>query len=216
MPVYHGLKTVFVHIPKNAGSSVAWTLYNENLKTNEISHEADKHETIIDIKRYYPSWFFDKSFKFSIVRNPWDRIVSWFHYYKEMWSEEGDLPEGICSKSHIDKFVKMDFSEWIKSLEKFDINGCNSEIACPFYYIEEQWKYIVDFGDMLLVDYIAKVETIDDDWKNICKEIGIDYSKLPCLNITKRNNYKDYYNDETKSIIEKVYKKDIEFFNYEF
>ena len=72
MMVSHEFKCIFIHIPKTGGTSVETLFGNEK-------HNHDKRERIIE-KIGMPSW---KSYlKFSIVRNPWDRMVSAYSYVK--------------------------------------------------------------------------------------------------------------------------------------
>ena len=69
------------------------------------------------------------------------------------------------------------------------------------------------------VDFIGRFENLQEDWKIVCKNIGID-EKLPHTN--KNNNrpyrlgYRSFYNDETKQIVAEKFKNDIAIFGYEF
>ena len=89
MPIYADINTAFVHIPKTGGSSVANALYNANKaaegKTGGYSFELEKHETALDIQKYCEKHNFVRLFSFSIVRNPLNRLASWYFYYKELF-----------------------------------------------------------------------------------------------------------------------------------
>ena len=67
-----------------------------------------------------------------------------------------------------------------------------------------------------MVDFIGKFENLETDFEYICKKIGVNGIKLPHKNKTQRKNYRDYYNENTKTIIANWYKKDIDYFGYEF
>ena len=69
-------KVIFVHIPKNAGSSIFKALYNQN---NNIITDHKPHSFYLmhkQINHPLPS--------FAITRNPWDRFVSTFYYFKNI------------------------------------------------------------------------------------------------------------------------------------
>lgn len=87
---------LFVHVPKTGGNSVQDALreysadsfvclapHQDGIERFELrsSHfpATVKHTTLYDYKRSYPPRLYERLFKFSIVRNPWERCVS--HYF---------------------------------------------------------------------------------------------------------------------------------------
>jgi hypothetical protein len=65
-------RTLFIHIPRTAGTSITRALYGNNL----FMHHSASYFKAIDQE------IFRSSFKFSVVRNPWDRLVSAYHLFK--------------------------------------------------------------------------------------------------------------------------------------
>ena len=63
-----------------------------------------------------------------------------------------------------------------------------------------------------MVDFIGRFENLNDDFKKAC---GLELINQK-IQSTKHNNYKEYYDTETKLLVEKCYKKDLELFKYEF
>ena len=71
-------KTIFVHIPKNAGTSVK-RFFNKDRDDKFSLYKIDKHDTIHQIKLKAPK-LYDSFKKFAIVRNPYDRMISWYFF----------------------------------------------------------------------------------------------------------------------------------------
>ena len=69
-------KLIFIHIPKNAGTSI--TSYFSTQRINQPR----KHASIEEIKSGFPTEY-EAYKKFAIVRNPYDRMVSYFFYLKK-------------------------------------------------------------------------------------------------------------------------------------
>ena len=70
--------------------------------------------------------------------------------------------------------------------------------------------------DLNDVDYILKFENLSEDFEKICEILNLE-CELGFHNVNKnRNKYQDYYDDDTRIIIENFFKSDINKFNYKF
>jgi hypothetical protein len=79
-----------------------------------------------------------------------------------------------------------------------------------------QLDVITDNNQALLVDYIIKYETLEQDWKNMFNHLNMQAPELPVINKSNHQNYRKYYDSETDALVRYLFKKDIEYFNYEF
>ena len=72
---------IFIHIPKCAGVSVSKALFG-NL--------AGGHSRVVDYQLVFNSNEYSNYFKFTFVRNPWDRLVSAFFFLKKGGFNDAD------------------------------------------------------------------------------------------------------------------------------
>src|SRR5437868_3464466 len=66
-------RCIFVHIPKSAGISIR----------HSLSLNLGSHTTLARYRSLLPPRVFENCFKFTFVRNPWDRLVSAFLFLKK-------------------------------------------------------------------------------------------------------------------------------------
>ena len=142
---------------------------------------------------------------FCVSRNPWDLVVSNYSYIKmekSYWhSLDGTTNYGI----HPDyNFVKnLSFKDFVYALRDCKIKSKYNTLP-QTYWMDAK------------VDKVLKFENLNIEFKKLCLEVGLPEIELPHLNKSHHKSYKDFYNDELIEIVRKKYKKDIEFFGYEF
>jgi len=135
----------------------------------------------------------NKIFKFTIVRNPWDRMVSAFYAL-----QQAGRP-CIGKGETFQHFMKTTF--------------CDKGILCDPHF-EHQYPRVY-FKGQVFVDFVARIENIKKDWEIIAS--AIDCSPvLPHKNRSQHGPYRDYYDDECIDIVYNVYRKDVELLGYEF
>lgn len=187
-------KAIFVHIPKCAGISVNNALFG-NL--------AGGHTTLDDYLCIFEAKRFSNYFKFTFVRNPWDRLVSAYIFLQK---------GGINDYDHA--FFQKELSMY-EDFNDFVRHWLNSENIKKYHHFKPQLHYIVDRYNRVTVDYIGYFETINEDFEYISRQINVK-SSLGKENSVNRKSYQEYYELDTKKIVAEVYKDDIVAFNYSF
>jgi len=202
---------IFFHVPKAAGTSVTKAL-NKSLTGDVLMNENNKglksflskkgklwpnHATCGEVRSYLSNERYNKYFKFCFVRNPWDRLVSLYHYTVQKEA-----------KIYADKGLKLpQFSQDIMDADSFE-NWITSEKFGTAQY------YFLSNNNQLLVDFVGRSESLQADFSYVCGLVGIPNIILPKENVSKHKKYQQYYNNETRQIVAERYKKDIELFGY--
>lgn len=195
LKVYKNSDIIFIHIPKAAGTSITKEIYgkrNGHLSAKQIIDEMGKNEFI-------------NKFSFSVTRNPYDRLVSAYFYATQGGSKEGGITNPEKYKSYEFRNFKSFVKEWLckQDLNKIDVIFMPQNI---FIYNKKK----------CLVNEVYKLENIDRLIEILNNKLG------KSVNLDQRNksyrarNFMNYYDDETKEMVIKLYYKDFKLFGYQF
>jgi hypothetical protein len=188
-------KAIFVHIPKCAGISV-----NEAI----FSTKAGGHTSLNDYCVVFSPQELNDYFKFTIVRNPWDRLVSAYTFLQKGGFNDSDknwYHENLSKFEDFNDFVKC----WV-----------TPENIKTWKHFRLQTDFLLEKRNRINVDFVGFFENIDNDFDFIAKRLNI-INKLKPKNITGREgSYRDFYNTETINIVRDVYEKDISYLGYKF
>ena len=198
----HKRKFIFIHINKCGGSTIHKLL----------SGGFGGHDDAPTYMSNYPNEF-NSYFKFTSVRNPWDKAVSFYHYHiKRKWDLKWDW--NATNAPVFTEFVR-NTSSYTK--EKQEQIFQNTPSPCTYSKrMSNQLDWITDENGNIIVDYIMRLENLQEDFDIICDKIGIPRQQLPHKNKTNHKHYTEYYDDETRQIVAEKYAKDIEYFGYKF
>ena len=81
--------------------------------------------------------------------------------------------------------------------------------------VVNQADFVTDHKGGLIVDFVGRYETIDQDFQHVCAHLTIDVN-LPHENKGPDTDYRVYYNTRTKRLVSERFSRDIEIFGYKF
>ena len=145
------------------------------------------HVPLFELKNVYPKVYENKSDYFK------------FGFTRNPWERLVSAWKYAFAFMRISRHGKVSFRKFIK------------EYTNVWLGVEMN---TLDFCDGC--DFIGRFENLQEDFNIVCDKIGIPHRKLPHKNKTKHKHYTEYYDDETRQIVEGKYAKDIEEFGYEF
>ena len=193
--VFDELKCIFIHVPKAAGISINKAIFG-NL--------GGGHKTAKAYKSIFGPIVYNRYFVFTIVRNPYSRLVSTYQFLKNGGYNERDR---IWAKNNLSRF---------NSFEDFVAGWLNEQTVWSYIHFVPQYNFISNRYDEIDVDFIGKFETLETDFIKICELADIQGKTLARHNIGQvSGNWRDYYTDEAKKIVYRVYKKDFDLLGYE-
>lgn len=202
-PVTSNRDILFVHIQKTGGTSILKALGHE-------AHPRHKHCFASEFRRMCPAEQWDAAFKFAFVRNPWDRLVSW-------WSMMNAYRDAFRQGARMNRFFTYVFENSV-TFEDFILN-CHADIADPDgrkCILRNQLDYLTDSDGQVLVDFVGKFEHLAADFRTVTRELGLPDTELEHRNRTAHAPYTDYYSDRTRALVEQAYQRDITQFGYAF
>jgi hypothetical protein len=150
------------------------------------------HDDIRTVRRRMPVETFSRYFKFAFVRNPWDRLVSEYEFL--LGKPTHGRHTRVKKLGGFKPFIQMQ----IPRKSAYQIN------------------MLCDRQGELLMDFVGKVENLENDWQTVCERIGIEHQALPHTNVTQHKHFREYYDDEGRQWVAQHWNREIELFDYSF
>lgn len=197
-PEYDATHSVFVHIPKTAGTSVGEAIYG-----NWVGHVPLSRFAAFDRQK------FRSYFKFSFVRNPWDRLLSAFAHLKGFGDPLAPR-EALWSTRNLS--ATESFEDFVLKLrdEKFRTLIIND------VHFRPQLSWItLPKTDQIAVDYLGRFESLAEDFSQVARRLGVR-TELPVRKATQRPPYREAYGTQMRQIAEEIFSRDIKLLGYEF
>lgn len=174
--VFHESNSIFIHVPKCAGTSIEKTLGGKKYGGHSFGKT---------IKRDYPKEW-ERYYKFGFVRDPLTRFSSGYHYLKQRAHHNALSNEKILLSRDINDYIQNYF------------------LKDNVLHLWRQKEFLCE-GDKILVD-IYKYEELEKSWREILLHLNVKYKPLPLINKSKDYTIsydnvsleilRDYYKDD--------------------
>lgn len=214
MIISRGRGYVFVHIPKTGGTSLALALESRAMRDDILVGDTPKarrrrrrldgvrtrgrlwkHSMLADIEGLVSAQDLDGLFAFTLVRNPWDRLVS---YYRWLRAQRFDHEAVRLARD-------LDFAGFLAHP-----HTQASLRAAPY------GRYMTDARGRERADLYIRLERFDEDAAPLFAHLGFRF-ELPRVNASDRDrDWRGYYSDETAALVGDLCAEDIGRFGYGF
>ncbi len=215
MILSRGRRLIFIHIPKTGGTALTLALEARAMKDDILIGDTPKararkarlhgfkshgrlwkHSTLADIAGLATEEEIATFFTLTLVRNPWDRIVSYYHWLRD---QSFAHPAVGLAKSH-------DFSGFL--------NHPQTRTALSL------WPYTAYMRDAAGHDrasLYARLEHLDHDLAPFEAHLGFRLTPLKPANISDRaRDWRGFYSDADAALVADIAASDIARFGYHF
>lgn len=186
---------LFVHIPKCAGIALNHALYDSL---------GPGHEPVMRYLYASSPKTFLNTYKFAVVRNPWDRLVSAYNFLSNGGFNDKDrafFEANLRDYNSFDEFVRC----WLTP-ETMNLTP----------HFQPQTHYLsLNRNGQTPLDDLCFFEALDEDLANA------PHPTLSGLTLPRKNqssgsehHYLDYYSAESLHIVEELYRNDIQLLGY--
>ncbi len=182
----HERRLLLIHIARTGGTSIEAALAG-----NDWWHidSATKHMSASQTKQLYGEQIWQDDVKFTVIRNPWDRVISMWS--TGWWHEQARS----CNTNQLESL-----KDFILKLKPHPNEKYNS-----LFYNE-----IIDEE----IDFILRFETLQVDFSEMLKKVGASDVVLPHKEKRDRKHYREYYDSDAQEMINQLFKKDIDLYGY--
>ncbi|MEM7440058.1 MAG: sulfotransferase family 2 domain-containing protein [Pseudomonadota bacterium] len=214
MILSRGRRYIFVHIPKTGGTSLALALESKamaddvmlgdtpkaikrrgRVKGLKTSGRLWKHSRLTDLYGLVDQEEMETFFVFTLVRNPWDRAVSYYHWLKQ---QNFDHPA-------------------VRAANTLDFSGFLADAGTQAAFSNDRAAaYVSDKNGTDRCDLYLRLEHLDEDVTRLEAALDLKLGQIPHENRSQRGAYRGYYSDADAAFIRRLFADDIARFDYTF
>jgi hypothetical protein len=196
MIVSRSRRVLFVHVQRTGGSTVSSLLLKHLPGAAPLGGQ---HAPATEAAELLGEET-DQYFKFAFVRNPWERIVSWWKLLEQGPTYENSPASGVP-----------------RTLEAY-LMACRDRARHdgPRPFPAGQMELLADPGGRMLVDEVGRYERYEDDVRRIFARLSLPVGELPRAAVTCHGHYRTYFTAEAQRLVAELYSRDVESLGYEF
>lgn len=205
---------IFVHVPRTAGTSIEnyFQKVNPSVPITLGDTMPPNHiMSLIGENRW------NNYYKFTVVRNPYDRLVS--TYILSNLRSKYSMGDIIKSMGIVSDASISGFHEYVQKIARIGAYRRVPDLQVNWLKSGGQLVNHELFSknyssDKLVVDRVLRFENLEEDFFSMLKELNLPQHKLSHLNKSDRLPFESYYSEREYEIVRKVYKEDFASFGY--
>ena len=187
---------IFVDCGKSASSTISTIFRNAAEKIGAM------HTPATFIRDHYPEEF--KAYhKFAIMRNPYDRFVSFCLFHKDKFVGK--------NSEYFNKKIRLirNYKRGVDNYEEYP--GPIENLFCS--------EMITDEAGNIIVDQLIKYENLKQEIKALVEGFKVPHvnvDELDTIRLQKtseKKHWRTYYDEELWGMVQRYYSKDIELWN---
>ncbi len=205
--ISHQHQLIFIAIPKTGTHTVRRALRphlgekdeeqvflfeQKRLPYPEFAGVRHGHLAAVDLARVLGADIWGRYLSFCVVRNPWDRFVS---YCSFITRKRGDFKKD--PRATMQRILNNPWHE-----------------GRPLYL--PQSHFVVDDSGQTMVDVVCRMETFAKDVTRVFEAKGLPPPQLGSSNESEHKDFREYYTDSLREQVRERYRVDIERFGYSF
>lgn len=213
MRISHKYKIVFLSNRKCGSKSVRLYLDDVSEIKSNSDYPFNNHGCAKGLKKHFDSvgWSWSDYCHLTTIRNPYDRVVSIYFFAKEY---QGNIWHPLYKQAPT-------FQEFVARLPDYIKETVHSLDGERYLKTGQKWISIDEFAfdddGKQLIEHILPIETISESLPPIMLERGLSLQDdIPKINQTKHDNYRQYYTEKEKRIVQSIFEADFEYGKYTF
>lgn len=185
----------------------------------------EKHSTAKEVINVVGEDLWNDYFTFSFVRHPYTRTVSLYNYIAHYANKrlQSSLKNKIRHK--LGKTIQLERNDWLRKLPEAQAYFKSKDFSSFIRIAHEmgaqglrpQVESLTDKQDELNIDFIGKVESLDQDLSLVLNRIGLPSTPPSTENRTQNGrSWQSYFKDESDyKFLENVFINDFELLKYD-